>query len=223
MEFKSFELLECKADEATRRLSGYASVFGNVDSYNDIVAKGAFSRTLQAKQKIPMLWQHDSSDVVGVFDVMEERPKGLYVEGTIADTSMGEDAYKLLKMGAITGLSIGYSVKKYSVDQKKGMRTLEDVELYEVSLVTFPANEKAQVLNVKSADSIETIRQFEDFLKQHGFSNRKAVAIAAKGFAVGMGARDSQPNGDDVSESRVTDEALAKMFDALANFSTIQK
>lgn len=182
MELKHFDIEELKTSEdgATRTIEGFASVFNNVDSYNDIVLPGAFAKTLKKQSSIPMLWQHDQGDVIGMWDQMEERERGLYVKGTIIDTNMGMDAYKLAKAGAVKGMSIGYSAEKYEIDQDKGTRKLQEVKLYEVSLVTFPANEKAKVTAVKSRP--KTIREFEDFLREAGFSQKDATTVALRGF-----------------------------------------
>lgn len=181
-EIKQFELtdIELKDEGGVRTVEGYASVFNNVDSYKDIVLPGAFAKTLKKKRTIPMLWQHDAEKVIGVWNEMEERERGLYVKGTIAKTSRGDEAYELLKMVAISGMSIGYSTRGYEIDSEKGTRKLTDLELFEVSLVTFPANEKAQVTRVKAAHSDE--REFEEFLREAGYGREAAKVITAKGF-----------------------------------------
>ncbi len=181
LERKHFVIEELKAVEAdgARKISGYGSVFGNVDSYGDIVVPGAFAESIKAR-KPAMLWQHRTDMIPGVWDVIEEQKKGLYLEGTIADTPLGNEAYTLAKMGALSGLSIGFSTKKYSIDSKKNTRSLEEVELFEVSLVTFPANPKATITGVKSRP--ETIRQFEEFLREAGFSQKDATTVALHGF-----------------------------------------
>jgi len=135
--------------------TGYASVFDRVDSQNEIVAPGAFSRTLAAwRQKggaPAMLWMHDPTIPIGLWISMAEDKNGLAVEGRLAlATQKGREAYELLKMRALTGLSIGYRVIHSQVDSKRKARILTDVELFEISLVTFPANEAARVSNVKS-------------------------------------------------------------------------
>ncbi|MGE4352325.1 MAG: HK97 family phage prohead protease [Bdellovibrionales bacterium] len=134
---------------------GYASVFGNVDSYNEIVARGAFKRSLsawQAKNASPaMLWMHDPTMPIGLWVAMGEDENGLVVQGRLAlSTQKGREAYELLKMRAVTGLSIGYRVVSSKIDRKRKAKILTDVDLFEVSLVTFPANEAARVSVVKT-------------------------------------------------------------------------
>lgn len=154
--------------DGAMKFEGYGAYFGNVDSYGDVIAKGAFARTLKEARKSnqwpAMLLQHgsflggDDNMPVGVWTDMEEDEKGLYVAGQLADTQRGIDTYKLLKMTprpAITGMSIGFLAKEWSVRTKpeEPRRTLKDVELLEVSLVTFPANTRARVTAVKSLDA----------------------------------------------------------------------
>lgn len=185
-------------DGETMSFSGYGARFGNVDAYGDVIAPGAFEKTLKDARSSgnwpAMLLQHgsflggDDNMPVGVWTEMREDSKGLYVEGQLAPTTRGKDAYTLLKMSprpAINGMSIGYRPVEWSMRSKPEdpRRTLKAVELLEVSLVTFPANGKARVEAVKSADDIKTIREFEEFLRDvGGFSNAAAKAIAAGGF-----------------------------------------
>jgi HK97 family phage prohead protease len=199
MEIKhiAFEELEVKEDGDSRTVEGFASVFNNVDSYNDIVLPGAFAKTLKKGKPVPMLWQHDSGQVIGKWDTLEERDKGLYVKGSIIDTTMGSDAYKLAKAGAVTGMSIGYGAEKYEIDQDKGTRKLIEVKLWEVSLVTFPANEKAQVTRVKSQDgALMTERAFEEFLRDVGeLSQKEAKLVVAEGYRALLKRRDGGEQG----------------------------
>lgn len=145
--------LEIKSiDEATPGVfEGYGSIFGVVDQHADIVAKGAFGKSIR-KEKPVMLWQHRPDMPIGVYDMVKEDDKGLYVKGAInLDVQAGREAYALLKQGAISGMSIGYNARKWSMDNKKGIRTLEEIDLWEISLVTFPANTLATVTNVKES------------------------------------------------------------------------
>lgn len=179
MEFKHFNLHDVKADEAARSIEGWASTFGNVDSDNDIIAPGAFVDSIKT-QMPKMLWQHRTDQVIGVWNEANETPQGLYVKGTILDTTLGEDAYKLAKAGAIDSMSIGFSTQKYIVDRENNTRTIQAVKLWEVSLVTFPANEMARIMGVKSKPDNE--RDLEKFLRDAGYSRQEAKAIVAGGF-----------------------------------------
>jgi len=134
---------------------GYASVFGKVDAMREVVQPGAFRRSLKSwkndARSPAMLWMHDPSKPVGVWERLHEDSSGLIAEGRIAvKTAAGGDAYELLKMGAVTGLSIGYRTVTSRIDQKSRVRHLTDVDLFEVSLVTFPANASARIHAVKA-------------------------------------------------------------------------
>jgi HK97 family phage prohead protease len=188
--------LELKLDEGSRRISGYGSTFGNVDSYNDIVVAGAFAKSI-GKRKVKMLFEH--RDLIGAWDVVREDSKGLYLEGSIPNTTLGNDVYELAKSGALDSMSIGFRVID-SEYNSQGIRLLKQIDLFEVSLVTFPANEMAAVTGVKSAP--ETVREFEAFLQGHGYSDRESTLIASKGFAAVLSARESRGNMDDARESR---------------------
>ncbi|MDR3424390.1 MAG: HK97 family phage prohead protease [Alphaproteobacteria bacterium] len=137
--------------------AGYASVFGELDQQNEIVAAGAFARTLakwRRQGRAPaLLWMHDPTQPIGIWQSIREDKSGLLVEGRLAlRTQKGAEAYELLKLGALTGLSIGYRVVASQIDAKRKARVLTDVDLFEVSLVTFPANEAARVSEVKKGD-----------------------------------------------------------------------
>ena len=134
---------------------GYASIFNNVDAHDESVAPGAFRRTLEnwrAQGRMPaMLWMHDTTQPVGVWLGLSEDKEGLAVQGRLAlRTQRGLEAHELLQLGALSGLSIGYRVVAARVDAKRKLRTLLDIDLFEISLVTFPANEAARVTGVKT-------------------------------------------------------------------------
>jgi HK97 family phage prohead protease len=187
--------LKFAADTAEMTFSGYGAVFGNVDSYGDMIVKGAFAETLSfAKsngQWPAMLMQHggwgmgaDDMTPVGIWTEMKEDDAGLWIEGKLADTLRGREAYALMKMTprpAITGLSIGYVTKSYEPRSRPEdpRRKLTKLDLHEVSLVTFPANPKARIASVKSAASE---RDAERALRDAGFSRTEAKAILAEGF-----------------------------------------
>jgi HK97 family phage prohead protease len=170
------------ADDSSGKFSGYGSVFGVVDSYNDVVDRGAFVESLQKHGMPALLWQHRPAEVCGVYVDVREDERGLVVEGQLnLDTQIGREAYALLKQGALKGLSIGFRSLVEETDRESGIVHLKKVRLYEVSLVTFPANEEAQVGAVKSAP--DNIRDFETFLREAGkYSREDAKLIASKGF-----------------------------------------
>lgn len=176
---------ELKALSDSGLFSGYGSVFGVKDYYDEVVAPGAFTESLAASKaagRMPaMLWQHRSAEPLGVFTSMAEDTHGLKVEGQIAlDTVRGAEAYSLLKMKAISGLSIGYITREDSFDRVTGINTLKKVDLKEVSLVTFPANEAARVQGVKTIEVIEDLKSAEKYLRDAGFSRKEAVAFISR-------------------------------------------
>ena len=148
--------LELKALDAQGRFAGYASVFNIVDSQRDIILRGAFAHSVKGRTaEIKLLWQHQQEEPIGVFDRIFEDARGLYVEGRLLlDVARAREAYSLLKAGALSGLSIGYSPVRYKIDAKNGVRRLMEVDLWEVSLVTFPANEAANVTVVKNIEPV---------------------------------------------------------------------
>lgn len=191
--------LQIKATGEDGTVEGYGSVFDVEDSYSDVITAGAFKASLAAHKAAgtmpAMLWQHDPEDPIGVWTDMVEDGKGLRVKGQLAlETQLGRETHALLKMGAITGLSIGFISKAWSYDQENGIRTLTEVDLWEVSLVTFPANAKARVTAVKAADvaQITTIRQAEKALRDAGFADDAAKAFVASVKRIASDERDAR-------------------------------
>lgn len=181
--------LEIKALSDDGTFEGYGSVFGVEDSYSDIVAKGAFTASLADHRKAgtfpALLWQHHPHKPVGVYTEMKEDDKGLYVKGKLAlDTQGGKEAYALLKMGALSGLSIGFRSLRSELDEETGVRTLTEIDLWEVSLVTFPALDVARVEGVKAHEQIsglDSLKSAEKYLRDEGgFSARAATGMVAR-------------------------------------------
>jgi uncharacterized protein len=150
---------EIKADLEDNMFEGYGSFFGNVDSHGDIVEKGAFKKTIKEnKDRIKILWQHDTWKPIGKPVHMEEDSKGLYIKAKIAQTEVGKDAMTLMRDGIVNELSIGYNVVKDEWDRDKDIRRLKEVKLYEISAVTFASNPKATVTGVKFEDLIQEFK-----------------------------------------------------------------
>ncbi len=127
------------------RIAGYASVFGVPDSGGDIVMPGAFR---DSGKPVPLLWQHDAREPLGFVESMREDSKGLRIIARVVASGRGEQVVQLLRAGAIDGLSFGYRVKSARPDRLRGLRSLERLDLIEVSLVTFPMQPLARVLGV---------------------------------------------------------------------------
>jgi len=176
---------EVKAVNQDGTIEGYGSVFGVKDSYADVIQKGAFDKSIKAhkeqKSMPALLWQHDAAQPIGVWTEMSEDSNGLYLKGKLAmDTVKGKEAHALLKMGALNGLSIGFMTKQAKYDEKTEIRTLTEVEIWETSIVTFPANTKARVTHVKSADEMQTLKDAERILRDSGFSKQDALAFVSR-------------------------------------------
>lgn len=130
-------------------IEGYASVFGRCDQGGDVVLPGAYARSLKAlaesRRQVRMLWQHDPARPIGVWDEVREDGDGLYVKGRLLrDVAQAREAAALIEAGAIDGLSIGYRTIRAGKDSN-GRRLLHELELWEVSLVTFPMLPEARV------------------------------------------------------------------------------
>lgn len=179
---RQFDIKEINNDGT---FEGYGSVFNVVDHSKDVVIPGAFEKSLEnwksRKMMPPILWQHDSRNPIGVYEKMEEDSVGLFVQGRllVGEVNQAKEAHALMKAGALSGLSIGYRTIVDEFDRETGINTLKELELWEVSPVTFPDNDFARITDVKS---IITERDFENFLRESGFSRSEAVRIASTGF-----------------------------------------
>lgn len=134
---------------------GYASVFNMVDRGNDLILPGAFRHSLAERGSggVKVLWQHDPKEPIGVLDTLKEDAHGLYLQGRLMlDVARAREALQLLASGALDGLSIGFHTLK-SDQRDDGVRVLRAVDLWEISLVTFPMNEQARISNFKSRTS----------------------------------------------------------------------
>jgi HK97 family phage prohead protease len=177
---------------------GYASVFDVVDLGMDVVAKGAFAKSL-AVRKPKMLWQHSMADPIGVWDEIREDERGLYVKGRLLkDVQKGREAIALIKALAIDGMSIGYRTIE-AIDEAGGrVRKLIELELHEISIVTNPMLPVARVASIKSEDGRFDIRSLERALRDVcGFSQSEAKALLADGFKGLQAERDVAASGKD--------------------------
>lgn len=200
----ALDLKAAPAEDGT--FEGYASVFGVVDQGYDVVERGAFVKSL-ARRKPKMLWQHEMDKPIGVWDEVREDERGLYVKGRLlTEVAKGREALALLKAGAIDSMSIGYRTVEATMEQGDRMiRKLLEVDLFEISIVTFPMLPDAKVTGVKS---ITTERDFEQFLRDAGFSKSEAVAVTLHGFK-GLTKRR------DAGEDKADDEGLSSLLSKL--------
>ena len=199
--------------------TGYGSVNGNVDSYGERVMPGAFAGSL-AKHKregtnVLMLWQHNPNEPIGVWEDLAEDAKGLWGKGRlIMEVQKAREVHALMKANAIGGLSIGYREIKATPDGN--VRNLEELDLREISPVSFPANRRARIEAVKSERMEEfarrlrdgepmPIKEFEDILREAGVPKTMAKQIASVGYAKAI---QCEAEGDQANEAAAFLKAL---------------
>lgn len=186
---------DVKAVDDLGAIEGYGSVFGVEDSYGDIVAPGSFVASLAAHKAAgtmpAFLWQHDPADPIGVWTDMVEDAKGLRVKGRLLglNTDIGRYRYEQVKGGALRGLSIGFMAKQSFYDRETEIRTLSEIDLWEVSIVTFGANPAALTDSVKSAsvDEINKPSDAERWLREVAPNVSKSEATAFVSCLLRMG------------------------------------
>ncbi|WP_085696281.1 HK97 family phage prohead protease [Pseudomonas sp. B26(2017)] len=193
VKYRSFDY-EIKAVGDDGLFSGYGSVFGVVDSYNEVVAPGAFVESIQATKALgrtfPVLWQHKTDEPIGSWDIetLAEDEHGLFGSGGLwlADAPYARIAYRGMQTRSITGLSIGYYVRESTFDEKTRIRTLTKLDLVEISIVTTPANDEARTDTIKSKlahGGLPSLPEFELLLREAGFSKSQSAVIATRGLS----------------------------------------
>ncbi len=201
MQTKEFSL-DVKSVESDGSFEGYASTFGGApDSYGDVISPGAFAKCLVEHRRggtMPlMLFGHAHNDLpIGNWSEMAEDGKGLLAKGQIdLEDAFGSRVHRALKQKRMRGLSIGYETKKSHEDEKRpGVRFLDEIDLWEVSVVNFPANRRSLVEAVKSERMDEfarrlrdgdpmPVKEFEDLLRDAGIPRAMATQIASVGYA----------------------------------------
>lgn len=204
---KHFNEFELKVEGDGRTITGYGSIFGNADLGGDIVAKGAFVESIKSR-KPKMLYQHDPNRVIGVWNSFKEDEKGLQLEGKLADTPLGNEIKELIRIEAVSGLSIGYKVNQ--VEFKGDNRIIKSANLYEVSVVTFPMNEQANIISMKNIEEY-SIRDLEEKLREAGLSKSVAQTILSGGYSA-----LHQPTEEQKSNEELV-SALKKLNEILTN------
>lgn len=171
--------------------SGYASVYNVIDAYREVVAPGAFANSLrkwQSRGRLPpALWQHRSAEPVGPFTKMVEDEHGLYTEGTLLvnDVQRAREARALMKSKTVDGMSIGFNSITEEWNSETKLLTLKEVDLWEVSIVTFPANQESLITEVRSMfvdGQTPSIKEIEEILRDAGFSRTQAKALVGHGY-----------------------------------------
>ena len=173
-----------RTDDATNMyIEGYASVFGVVDSYNDIVERGSFVKTLAKDAKrVRFCFQHDLDQVVGKVEEMKEDEHGLFFRAKISNTTLGKDLATLVEDEALDEISFAYRTKDFVFDKETGIRHLKEVDLIEISLVTRAANERAIVTGAERKSEEVTLQEaIEIFSKSiDKLSDKELIAMKKK-------------------------------------------
>lgn len=193
-----FARASLSAVEEDGTFTGYASLFGKADLGRDVVMPGAFRASLASRGAggIKMLFQHDPAEPIGVWLDVREDGSGLRVKGKLTtEVARAREVLSLMRAGALDGLSIGYRTVRGRTDAKTGVRRLLEVDLWEISIVTFPMQPEARVNAVKAAwhaGRLPTTREFERFLVQDaGMTRSEARTVIAAGFKSLAGTRDA--------------------------------
>lgn len=212
---RPFEVKEISADGT---FVGYGSVFGEKDSYGDIVHKGAFLESLRddfaaKKRLVPMLYQHRSGEPIGVYREIKEDDHGLLLTGEInLEVQRGKETHSLMKQGALTGLSIGYNTELEDWDSDNKTNNLRKLRLWEVSPVTFPAGDSARVELVKSLDGLTSLSDFETYLRDAGgFSRSEAKTFLARLKSSLPTLRDAEDDATTMRKMMASLETLNKL------------
>jgi len=214
-QFADFELKE--VSEAGH-FSGYGSVYNNVDRGGDTIMPGAFKGALekfQSGKKPKMLWQHDPANVIGVWDAMKSDDRGLKLEGRLlTDIGKAKEVHALMKAGALDGLSIGYKALDYDYETSDNgrVRKLKEIELWEVSVVTFPMNAEATVTDVKQ---LQTPRDVERLLRKAGVPGTFAKLVSLHGFEEATNRLTQDHRDGDEAEAKAAIERLLNEVNGL--------
>jgi HK97 family phage prohead protease len=226
--------LDVKAVSETGKITGYASVFGVRDSYNEVVMPGAFADSLANHKRSGtyplMLWQHNPDDPIGTWDDMSDDGKGLFSEGQLLigqNVPTADKAYSLVKAKALRGLSIGYREIDVEPAVNGEPRKLIKLDIMEASIVSFPANRRAVIDAVKGEERMSdfarrlrdgeppSIKEFEDILREAGVPKAMAVQIASVGYAKAI---RSESEGDQAKPKAVV-SAFAGLRKQLDSFT----
>ena len=211
-----FTSLDLKRVESDGSFSGYASVFNREDLGGDVVAPGAFAESLARRgtSGIKMLFQHDANQPLGVWTALEEDSRGLHAEGRLMrSVSKAREVHALMQAGALDGLSIGFRTVKSQRNRATGVRRIQQVDLWEISIVTFPLLPEARIASVKArpfAGETPTEREMERWLtRDAGLSRSEARAVLSSGFRGLKALRDagSHANEEATLAARIRDAA----------------
>lgn len=208
--------IELKQDGEEGVFTGFASTFGNMDHHRDVIERGAFAKTIKKRgpRGIKLLAFHNPDEPIGVLNRIEEKPRGLEVEGQLAlGVQRAAEVHQLMQMRALDAMSIGFQTKEFEINEDRRVRTLKEIDLFEVSIVTFPANERARIRTVKeclASGELPEVKTVERVLRDAGFSIKQAKAFIADGYA---GLRGLLPRDAEQEAIAETAKALREMFE----------
>ena len=200
--------LELKNVADDGAFEGYASLFNREDMGHDVIAPGAFLESLKTRgaSGVKMLFQHNPAEMIGVWDEIREDARGLFVKGRLMqEVSRAREVLSLMRAGALDGLSIGFKALRGKRDARSGVRRIEKVDLWEISVVTFPMLPGARVAAVKARPfnlRVPTEREFERWLtRDAGLSRIEARAVLRSGLKGLWSLRDA--GGDATPDAEV--------------------
>jgi hypothetical protein len=231
LEYKKIPF-EIKAEDVSDEgvFTGYGSTFGGKpDSHGDVIRQGAFKESIANGGRngtgVVLLYQHRSDEPIGVWEELVENSKGLKVQGQLnLEVQRAREAHSLLKQGALKGLSIGFDIARddkgnrledaVEWDDKKGIRFLNKLDLWEISIVTFPSNIRASVTNVKSIiEEAKNERELEMALR-----DECSMTVNAAKYIVGLCKEKAFARGN-----FLTDEELQMIVDEKVNLELGKK
>lgn len=205
-----FTSLDFKQADADGSFEGYASLFNREDLGRDIVLPGAFRESLAARgpRGIKLLFQHDANQPIGVWTTLEEDGRGLYAQGRLMrEVGKAREVMALMRAGALDGLSIGFKTVKARRDRATGVRRLEKIDLWEISVVTFPLLPEARITTTKTkpfASAPPTEREFERWLtRDAGLTRSEARALMRAGLPGLKALRDAGTGAGESEEARL--------------------
>lgn len=214
-----FTALDLKSTDETGEFEGYAALFNCEDLGHDVVLPGAFKASLATRgvDRVRMLFQHNPAEPIGVWQELREDGRGLYAKGRLLpDVERSREVLSLMRAGAVDGLSIGFRTTRAQRDAKTGIRRIAEIDLWEISIVTFPMMPEARIAAVKArpfAIHTPTSREFERWLMHDaGLSRSEARAVIGQGLK-GLAARRNAGDGtDDGARLLATIQAATRLM-----------
>ncbi len=220
-----FTALDLTDADTSGVFEGYASLFNREDLARDVIAAGAFRQSLSERGAagVRMLYQHDPAHPIGVWERIEEDAVGLRVRGRLTlETEKARDVLHLMRAGAIDGLSIGFKAKRTRREARSGVRRILELELWEISIVTFPMMPGARVHGVKCSPfggALPTERQFERWLvRDAGFTRAEARSLMRQGYSGLRSRRDADTDAHD--EAQRAAEKIRRMTALIKSATT---